>query len=294
MGSALCYLLAYAYTDRQMKKVETISITKSQSYVLAMQGIILVFVGAGLFDAFIGFSNVLGLGIWSVVVFVATVLAHEVLHGVGFYIFGAKPKFGIGFAGILPIAYTTATKKVNTVGMLITAYLPLIALSALFIGLARIFPQWQGLAMIGFIVNFSGAVGDIWISSKLWKYLPYKDVKIQDTKSGLEVYSSNKYARNAGLKASKKSVNTSSFGKIWAISAFVVLAIQRLTPNLLRMAGFTSDIKIGFNEFYLINIQNSNSNSAEEASFSLIVPIIVGLVFASMSRAFMYFQKPQK
>jgi hypothetical protein len=32
---------------------------------------------------------------------------------------------------------------------------------------AQLFPEYQALAMIGFLGNFAGSVGDLWISEKL-------------------------------------------------------------------------------------------------------------------------------
>ncbi len=109
-----------------MKKVETISINKQQSYIRTLQSIILLFIGGAIFSAATGSNDLEQVGLWGIVAYIAAIIIHELLHGVGFLLAGARQKFGVGVAGFLPIAYATSNSKVRVLNMLLVGYLPLV------------------------------------------------------------------------------------------------------------------------------------------------------------------------
>ena len=93
-----------------MNKIETINIDKQVSYVLTLQSIFLFFIGGVIFSGVTG-ANDLHINGWVAIgAYVGTIILHELMHGVGFIIAGAKPRFGVGIAGVMPIAYATADK----------------------------------------------------------------------------------------------------------------------------------------------------------------------------------------
>lgn len=273
-------MLEFSIIKIIMKKVEKITINKQQSYALTIQSIILFFIGGAIFRASIGSEGFTKVGLWGIVVYVMAVAIHELLHGVGFLIAGARPRFGVGIAGIIPVAYATTSTKLRVSRMLIVAYLPLVVLSAVCIFIARQFPEYQTYALIAFVGNFAGAVGDLWIASKLWKYLPYKDVLVLDSKSGCDVYSNNPNASIKGAKATKKSKRKSSFSKNWAICSLVIMVIQFLSPPILLFLGFNNNFTLGFSEFYLFKIESKANEGSMVATINLLTPLIVGLILA--------------
>lgn len=184
-----------------MKKIETIELKAKNLALLQMIGLAMTFVGGAIYNNIVGSIKGTPLGLeGAILVFVGTIIIHEMMHGAGFWLAGAKPSFGIGFGYF----YATANQRVPLKTMLVTAYLPFIVLSALFLALALAFPVYQQIFSFAFISNFVGSVGDLWAASRLWKYLRFKDVEILDQKSGMVVYSSDKKALSVVVKPSKK------------------------------------------------------------------------------------------
>jgi hypothetical protein len=88
---------------------------------------------------------------------------HEALHGAGYLAFGGRPKFGAGIRGGMPYFFATCPGKRFTWGqMLIIGALPLIAIDAVAIALAG-YSSLVVPAMLAFLLNTTGAVGDLWI-----------------------------------------------------------------------------------------------------------------------------------
>lgn len=260
-----------------MKKTETISLTTQLSFELTVAAVFLLFIGGAIFDFAVGGTGEIATNLLlAPVVYVSTIIAHELLHGLGFLIGGAKPTFGVGAIGIVPFAYATSGQRLPLKSMLVTAYLPFVVLSIAFLCLGVVFPQHQDLLLVGFLANFSGAVGDLWIASKLWKYLRYKDAMVQDTKSGTEVYSSNKNAYAAGNISQSKLRDPSSWGKTISISIGIVLAIQLLIPMILIVTGFTGSFQLGLDSLYLFKVDTSSD--AAGAQLNLLAGVVAGMI----------------
>ncbi|MFZ1522494.1 MAG: DUF3267 domain-containing protein [Candidatus Saccharimonadales bacterium] len=267
-----------------MKKVETIGISKQQSYVLTLQAIILLFIGGAIFSSSTGTNDFRSVGYVGIFAYLGTIIIHELLHGIGFMLSGARPKFGVGIAGVVPVAYATSDTKIRVPGMLFTAYLPFVVLSAFFLALARVFPQYQALAMIGFLGNFTGAVGDLWIAGKLWKYLRFNDTQVLDRKAGLEVFSDSKLALALGTKSTKKSQQNGTFGKRWAISSLAIIVVQLFMPVLVTLLGFEGNFRLGFKSFFFFEMTVNEGGSAAGATFNFLVPLLLGLIFAMVAK----------
>jgi hypothetical protein len=181
---------------KSMQKIKTISFTTHTTMIFMLVGTFMLLGGAGFFNSLVGSTEVFPLGLaGNLVVFFGTGIIHELVHGIGFKLSGVKPSYGAGLTSLMPYFYATSKEKVPLRVMLMTAYLPFVVLSIIFIALGVALPQYRQIALIGFTANFAGAVGDIWLASKLWKYLAFKDVMILDIKSGVEIYSSDKRAQ---------------------------------------------------------------------------------------------------
>ncbi len=239
----------------------------------------MLFIGGAIFSTSTSSNDLTTVGYGGIIVYVATIIVHELLHGVTFRLSGARPRFGVGTVGFIPIAYATSDTKVKVPNMLLVAYTPFVVLSVFFVCIARIAPQYQSLAMICFLGNFTGAVGDLWIASKLWKYLPFKDAVVLDKKSGIEVYSDNKAAMAKGIKATKKSETKSNFGKNWAISSLSIMFGQLLLPVFMTILGFNGNYRVGFGELYLLDMVNKQGTEIS-ATFNFLPALVIGLLLA--------------
>lgn len=119
--------------DDSSESAYFIAISKAQSFQLAMYSVVLLFLGAGLFEAVVS-NGQTALGLSGIVVsalaYIFTVLLHELLHGLCFKQFGGKPSYGAGFVGVLPYFYATAHKQSFTLRqMAVVALAPLVGIS---------------------------------------------------------------------------------------------------------------------------------------------------------------------
>ena len=272
-----------------MKRIETISLTTQKSFELTILMILLLFIGGAIFTGLIGKTGPIDItSVSALVVYVITLVTHELLHGFGFLLGGAKPVFGVGFIGILPFAYATSATRVPLRKMLFTAYLPFVVLSVLFVVLGLIYPAHQDIFMVGFLGNFTGAIGDLWIAQKLWKYLKFNDVMILDTKSGTEIYSNNETA----LKLSKKTASLpdvqpqSSWSMVALLSTGVILLIQVLVPVILTSTGYRGSYKLGFDGLYLFSVNITGDSYSTELNLlpGVAGGLLAGLIFYILTR----------
>jgi Putative zincin peptidase len=94
---------------------------------------------------------------------VAVLLVHEALHGVGFLIFGGRPKFGAGIKGGAPYLFATCPGRRFSWGrFLVIGALPLVVIDLAALALAGYSPLVVP-AMLAFAFNTAGAVGDLWM-----------------------------------------------------------------------------------------------------------------------------------
>jgi hypothetical protein len=271
-----------------MQKIETITIDKSQSIALTIQMVFLFFIGGAIFTYVGGASEGYGsIGWLGLLVYILTIISHELLHGLGFMLAGAKPKFGIAILGIMPAAYATAKGKISIRQTLIVLHLPLLVLSVFFLAAVRIFPQHQALFLIGFIGNFAGAVGDLWISSRIWKYLPFKDAYVIDGVEGTSVYSDDKKAIETGRKSQVKTQKPNKIYSVFIIVFSVILIIQLFGSMLVSWFGINETFQLGFEHFFLFETASSSSAITSTLNFSttLITTLMICGLYYLINKA---------
>jgi len=126
----------------------------------------------------------MGLAIAGIVV---TFVLHELTHGLVMQLFGAKPKYGIIWKGLMLYATSPgyAYRRNNYV---VIALAPFLFISALVIlgmwilqGIA-----WVALLAICGVVNASGAVGDMWITMIVLRYAAM--AYVMDERDGIRVF----------------------------------------------------------------------------------------------------------
>jgi hypothetical protein len=109
-------------------------------------------------------------------------LLHEAVHGLAAMLAGVKPSYGIG----LGFAYTTFPDPVGKRPYLAIGLAPLVVLSALGIPLAAIWEGGTGAVIFFLVVNAAGAIGDLWMSSKIVRQPA--DALFVDLADGFAVY----------------------------------------------------------------------------------------------------------
>lgn len=120
-----------------------------------------------------------------------TFLLHEGIHGLFFWVFGGRPRFGIkvigGWRNVLwgLVLYATADAYYTRAQYFIVGLSPLLVISVM-AAVVSWFDSLRGYALIAAGVNAIGAVGDVYMMAKLAKFPPSSMVR--DTADGYEVY----------------------------------------------------------------------------------------------------------
>jgi hypothetical protein len=118
---------------------------------------------------------------------VLTFILHELTHGLAMQMFGAKPKYGIIWKGLMLYATSPgyAYRRNNYV---VIALAPFV-----FISVLTILGMWilQGTAWVALlavcgVINASGAVGDMWITMIVLRYSV--TAYVMDERDGIRVF----------------------------------------------------------------------------------------------------------
>jgi Putative zincin peptidase len=127
-----------------------------------------------------------------VVVMAVTILIHELVHGLFFWLFTRRrPEFGLGpgyaFAAMPDWFYPK--KQYLVIGLS-----PLVLLTVAGLAASALVPQaWLAALLAGMVINAGGAIGDMYVCWRIARDAP--DVWIKDTGDGFQLY---RAARLAG------------------------------------------------------------------------------------------------
>lgn len=214
----------------------------------------------------------------SVALFIGTVVLHELIHGVLMSIYGGKPRYGAGIAYfILPYFYATTKTVFLRNQFIVIAIAPLVLISLVGIGLMAAFPSIAHWIFIPFVINGSGAVGDLWVTRNILRYP--KHVLLEDQKTGLMIYG----------KGTDKPMNitTTGFGpgffKVFILCFFALGFLMGIAPIPLDILGVESFTIGPTNSIYTIFEFHSPEKGFDFAFFPLpilAISVIAGLVYA--------------
>jgi hypothetical protein len=118
---------------------------------------------------------------------VLTIVLHELIHGLFMRLYGARPRYGILWKGLMFYA-TSPGYAYRRNNYLVIALAPLLLISLLVIlGMGL----WQGtlwVALFGIcgVINASGAIGDMWITMIVLRYAT--KAYIMDERDGIRVF----------------------------------------------------------------------------------------------------------
>ena len=126
----------------------------------------------------------MGLAIAGIVV---TFVLHELTHGLVMQLFGAKPKYGIIWKGLMLYA-TSPGYTYRRNNYVVIALAPFLFISALVVLGMWILQgtAWVALLAICGVVNASGAVGDMWITMIVLRYPA--TAYVMDERDGIRVF----------------------------------------------------------------------------------------------------------
>ena len=168
-----------------------------RTILLNIAGIFLILIFGGLFFGIakglgkLTFENPFSFDISSSILMIAgcllTLVLHELAHGLTMQIFGAKPKYGIIWKGLM--FYATSPEYAYPRNKYITiALAPLISISILVILGMGLFhgPFWIFLLGIYGTLNASGAVADIWVTIIVLRYV--NTAYVIDDQDGIRLF----------------------------------------------------------------------------------------------------------
>jgi hypothetical protein len=281
----------------------TIGLSRPLAGRLAVYATTLVFVAAGIIHVWTGpasymlpsLSGLVIITLLGLVTYVATLLVHEGIHGLFFWIFGGRPRYGVGMiTWFLPYAYATSPfDRFTLLQMSVIALAPFFWISALSLLSMSIWPAVSTYAGIAFVVNFSGAVGDLWLVRQIWRFYGCRDVRFADEKDTLAVYSSAPAAQAgaAAFAASESGTRASRFVLRWIAASGAILISAFLMIVILDVFG-VRHLTIGLSHFALFTFeslpQNGPQISVDLSNLSNIV--VAGLLFAALC---FFFDRPK-
>jgi hypothetical protein len=270
----------------------TLNLTKSVAVRLTGYGTVLFFVALGVILSLsrsssyaLGSTTTLIVsGFVLVTACVATIILHEAVHGLFFWIFGGKPQFGVGsFGWFCPYAYATAPGVPYTLGQMVVICLaPLVSLSAAALMLMWLAPGLSTIAAAAFLTNFSGAVGDLWLVRQLWRFHGCRELSLVDSLEGTAIYSPDPAATRAAAQvaATERGNLLSRLMLRWIIATVVMLALVSPLTIVMSLLG-SENVIIGPPQFPLLEFHESSQGFSVEVDLNVIIP--AGLVFALLS-----------
>ena len=260
---------------------------KPQALRIGGYMVLLIFLGGSLFTAVAGSTDGLPFNpALAIVVYIATIVLHELIHGLFFKLFGGNPKYGVGVMHyVLPYAYATAHGQPYTYRQMVVISMgPLILICLGAVAVAIAAPSLAQYASVAFIGNFSGAVGDMWLIRQVSRFRNLKSAMFVDLKNGIAIY--GKGEKTKALVAKMRKLDdaenkTAKISIVWVKTFAVLVGITLLVPILLNSANFVGHILIGPQSFPLFEMNTSVKSQSVHLNF---IPII----FASGIFAYTY------
>ena len=270
------------------KEIDRIEFSKELVFTLFGLGILALFAFGSLFlyiysqitgkfggtiDLLDTFDIILG-----ILLFVGTLILHELIHGIFVSMYGGKPRYGAEIYSILPYFYTT-TKSIFPRNLWIIIYIaPLAVISIIGVAAMAAFPSIAHWILLPLVVNASGSVGDMWMTRILLRYPGH--IFVEDQITGTIIYGKemdkpvNVYAAGFGSKFLKGFIVS-----FLAMSIFVT--IMQVALDIIGVGSFTIGPQNSPFTIFEYNSPNDNKELIYNFLFMpiLSISIIVGLVY---------------
>ena len=267
------------------KEIGKLEMTKEVVYTLNGMGLLALFAFGFLFTSLytlftgkIDINYTSGTILSSVALVIGTFVLHELIHGVFMSKYGGKPSYGAGIAHyILPYFYATTKTIFTRNQFIVIAIAPLVVISLVAIGIMAAFPSIAHWMVIPFVLNGSGAVGDLWVTRNILR-CP-KHATVEDRKNGVIIY---------GKETDKPiNISTTGFGsgfcKVFMLCIVATGFLMIIAPMALDISGVESFAIGPANSFFTIFEYQSIGEGFEFGFFPmslLAISVIAGLVYA--------------
>lgn len=261
--------------------IYVIEIGRREVVSLSVYGVVLTFLSLGAVTAVVDArSGSVASALVLLVALVGTIIVHELVHGLFFALFGGSPSYGAGITHGLPYACATSPgDRFRPHQMYAIAAAPLVLVTAAAVAIGVLVPELAAVAVVVVVGNVSGAVGDLWMMTRMRAFTSRSGVTFEDTRTGLAVYSHDPEALVVAgeLRAAKES--TKHRYVVTALGATMVLMlIAIVVPGILTAVGTSSDVVIGPDWFSLIGYRPSADGLKIQISF--LPSILGGVIFA--------------
>ena len=211
-----------------------------------------------------------------IVLSMAFVIPHELLHGLAIRYYGGKPRYGVGVAHfVLPYAYATTDEQFDRNQFVVILLTPLVVLTAVGVPLMLVL-EW-GWLLVPLAANAAGAVADVWMTLTILGYPEH--VRLEDHETGV---------RLIGTESDRpRPLSVTSL--VWdalagaAVSAFGVLLLLAVAGPFVLSAMGVESLTVGTEG--TITYLFSFTETATEISMGvgpavLVVGALLGLLYA--------------
>lgn len=259
-----------------------ISLGNAESLRLTAYGVVLLFLGVGAFSAVVDVDTSTATSLGLLGAFVATMVVHELVHAVCFRLMGGSPRFGAGVALFLPYLSTTspgdrfAARQMSVIGLA-----PLVSLSVVTVAAAAIWPGSAPYALVAFLANLSGSVGDIWLVGLVWRFRRLEDVAFEDRETGVAVWTDADVTPVVDRLGPGRSV-AGGFVVHFA-AATVAVALVTLVIGLLASVALPAEQVFRLGPSALPLFEKQPAGEGLLVSMNLAAPLVAGLAFAVLA-----------
>ena len=258
-----------------------IEIGRREVVSLSVYGVVLAFLSLATVVAVVdAHSGSVASALVLLVAFVATIIVHEIIHGLFFALFGGSPSFGAGITHGLPYACATSPgDRFRPHQMYVIAAAPLVLITAAALAIGVLVPEVAAAAVVVVVANVSGAVGDLWMMTRMRAFTSRSAVTFEDTRVGLAVYGHDPEA--LAVSGELRAANESGRPRyvVAALGATMVLMLVAVVvPSVLAALGTSSDVVIGADWFSLVDYRPAADGF--EAQFTFFPPILGGIIFS--------------
>lgn len=263
-----------------------VSLGGPEALRLTAYGVLLLFLGVGVFSAVADVNTSTARSLLLVGAFVVTMVLHELLHGLCFTLFGGSPRFGGGVAYFLPYLSTTSEgDRFDARQMSVIGLAPLVLLSITTLVVGGVWPDLAPYALVGFLANLSGSVGDIWLIALVWRFAELDGVTFEDRAAGVAVWTDDEDVAEVieQLQAGGGTANrfVARFAAATVVVFLVTIAIGLFATFVLpREQAF----QIGPAAMPLF--EKEPAGGGVLVTFGFGPPIVAGLLFATLSAVF--------
>lgn len=259
-----------------------ISLGRSEALRLTAYGVLLLFLGVGVVSAFVDVDARAAESLLLIGAFFATMVVHELVHGLCFWLLGGSPTFGAGATYLLPYLYTTSDgDRFDTRQMSIIGMAPLMVISAGTLLAAVVWPNLAPYAVVGFLANLSGSVGDMWLVGLVWRFAELDDVRFEDRRAGVAVWTDDE-----GVAAVTDRLEGGTTATRLArdfLLALVALLVVTIGIGVFAALMLPASQAFRIGPAMLPLFEKHPTTEGVLVSISFVPPVVGALVFAGMA-----------